>query len=140
MARSPSKGDRPLRAGSAARSFMAGMLAACAYGAWAYLVNREAGPEVAALAAAVQGGYSFLLTLSLTYLLDVLLLRLGRSLRAVVAALTLAVTLLFVVAFVLQWLAATPNIIATILPGWVIGSAYASVYALGFDMLRRSPD
>jgi len=112
------------------RSLLAGALAGCVYGGWAYLVNRHAGPEVAGLASFVQASYSFALTMSLTYLIELLIGGLGRSPPALAGVIAIAAALLFTVAFLLQWLAATPCIPATILPGWIIGTGYAAVYTL----------
>lgn len=113
-----------------ARSLLAGALAGCVYGGWAYLVNRHAGPAAAGLASVVQGSYSFALTMALTYLIETLLDGLGRTPLALAGVVAIAAALLFAVAFVLQWLAATPCILATILPGWVIGTGYATVYTM----------
>lgn len=116
--------------GAAKRSLLTGMAAACGYGAWAYLVNRHAGPAAAGLASLVQASYSFVLTLTLTGGIELLVVALGRSPLALSSVVTAAAALLFIVAFTLQWLVATPSILATILPGWIIGTAYAAAYTI----------
>lgn len=118
-------GMRPLT-----RSLLAGGLAAGVYGTWAYLANRYAGAAAAGLAALVQGSYSFALTVVLTGFIEMLVAALGRSAPALAGVVAIAAAVLFAVAFVLQWLAATPSILATILPGWIIGTAYAGAYTM----------
>jgi len=112
------------------RSLLAGALAACVYGGWAWLVNRHAGPAPAGVAALVQGGYSFVLTLTLTASIELLVAAFGRSPPALTCVVAVAAVSLFAVAFLLQWLAATPSILAAILPGWIVGTVYAGVYAI----------
>lgn len=114
------------------RRTLAASAAAVAYGLWAFAVNRDDGLSSALNAAVAQGGYSFLLTLTLALLIEHLQRLFGTSIAALIATVGLTCILLFGIAFVLQWYIGTVDVLVTILPGWVIGSLYAAAcIALG---------
>jgi len=111
------------------RSLLAATAGALAYGGWALFVNHGAGWDIGATTAAVQASYSFFLTLFITLFVEFLQRRLGRTLAALAAAVLIASATMFCIAFALQSLAGSLHVLATILPGWVIGSAYVTAYA-----------
>jgi len=110
------------------------LLAACAglvgYGSWALFINYSAGIEMALRAAALQGGYSFVLTLGMTLAIERLFQGLPQK-HAVWLTIALSGIATWCVAFGIHTLNGTPNIIATILPGFIVGIIYASVYVVG---------
>lgn len=109
---------------------LAASLAAGGYGTWAYFANRHAGPAAASVASLVQGSYSFALTLVMTGFIEWLVAVIGRTHLALAGVVAMATAGLFAIAFGLQWLAGTPSILVTILPGWIIGTAYAVAYTI----------
>lgn len=104
-------------------------LAASCYGGWAYFVNRDVTIPSPLVPTFVQGLYSFVLTLGLSWLVAHLSSRLGNSAVGRGATISLASAWLFVVAYLVQWSVGTAHVAATILPGWLIGSAYAALWA-----------
>lgn len=99
-------------------------LAALAYGGWAAFSNWEYGElNIWLTAGLVQGTFAFVATLLLTRL--VLFLRSWREGRlSAVAVFCCCSTVLLAVPTLLQWLAGTPDIIQSILPGAIIGHLY----------------
>ncbi len=100
-------------------------IAACiGYGIWSAFCNWSHGIKTAISAFLVQGSFAFTSTL----LLSVLAITLMRKLSD--ARFTKSLTFLICYIFIatipasLHWLAGTPEIFASILPGLIIGSAY----------------
>lgn len=112
---------------------MAASAAALGYGAWGLWVNFAAGTSNATIAAVTQAVYSFALTLFLSLLVEMLQRVIGVSTRGLVTTVIAASASLFVSAFLLQWSVGTQHVVLTILPGWIIGSAYV----VGYAGLRR---
>lgn len=128
--------------GSSTRALVSAVLGFITYGTWAYFVNvNHGGPAVGWRSGIVQGGYSFLLTLSSAYLMEFVYGRLqGTAIRMLAWILTLLLTMavLFVTAFSINWAAGTPRILMTILPGFIIGSVYSLFYLLNLRRLLAS--
>lgn len=108
------------------RSLVFASLGALAYGSWAYYVNADEG--MGWPTALVQGSFSFVLTMTLTLLIERLFGQLGRNLTGASTTFALASLFMFSTAYALQFLAGAPHILMTILPGWAIGSVYAGAY------------
>ena len=86
-------------------------------------------------AAALQGGYSFVLTLSMALMTE----KLHQSLPARGARwLTVVATSTIVgaVAFVIHYLNSTPHILVTIAPGIVIGAMFTTMYVVVLEQGR----
>lgn len=77
---------------------------------------------------AVQGSFSFFLTLSMSLLLSWLFTRFGHSLASAVASWLLNGVFIFSTAYGLQYAAGSKAILMTIGPGFLIGSAYAAAF------------
>jgi len=105
------------------------------YGAWALLINSEHGWMPACKAALTQGSYSFIVTLILALLIEWLFVRLngvkGRSLWV----LLFAVLILAITSSTLNFVAGTPNILWTILPGLLVSSVYSVLYIAALNRL-----
>lgn len=107
------------------------------YGSWAALVNMEYGVYVSIKAAFVQGSISFLLTLGINFMIEWLYRTLANSrYRDLLSVLFASVTLI-AISFTINYIAATPNILLTILPGGMIGSFY--VYSYLLYSVKESP-
>ena len=129
-----------LKRSGPARGLFAAGLAFLFYGGWAYLVNSGHTQWIALRAGLVQGGYSFLLTLLTTALLEFLY----RSLQSVRfrASLTLVICTAFLTGTgcLIHWLIGTPEILYTILPGFILGTAYAAAYVRALHSLVEAAE
>lgn len=98
------------------------------------------GSQAAIKAACVQGSYSFLLTLSMTLMLDAMyrsLLKLtGLYLFSGFITVIICCSLVFAGSWTLNVAAGTPEIFETVILGYVIGAIYSSTYVFG--LLRKS--
>ena len=122
---------------SSHRSLVAAVLAGSIYALWAYLVNDGHSIEAGASAAAVQGGYSFGSALATTLLLDWLRESLGHSRLASAATVFLAFAVFTSIGATLHWLAGTPEILVTLLPGMAIGTSYSAIYVFALNARAR---
>jgi len=123
--------------GPAVRTLLAATVAAFAYGGWAYFVNSSMSEQAGWRAAAIQGGYSFLLTTGMTVLMDYFS-RVFREDSQAIAKTTLTISAIcFAVAYGVHWAANTPEILMTILPGFSIGVAYTITYVIAFNRQGR---
>ena len=111
------------------RSTFSVVLAFVAYGIWAFYINNQYGNTVAAKAGMVQGSYAFLLTLGLTMMLEILYrgLTISPGLRFPFLFIS-SCACLYSVAWGIHYLAGTPEILWTILPGALIGTVYIFSY------------
>ncbi|MEJ2041926.1 MAG: hypothetical protein P8X74_12275 [Reinekea sp.] len=103
---------------------MSSVLAFIAYGLWAAFSNWEFGQLSALKALLIQGSFAFSATLFLTLLAKTLYFHLGRNLAAFAGAFFICFLIISIVPATLHWLAHTPNILQTILPGLVWSSVY----------------
>ena len=110
------------------RSLLPAIAGFCAYGGWAYLANMSHGSQAAGTAAVVQGSYSFILTLSTTLVMERLYSAFHGQQQRVLKVIGATCLGLFLTAYGINWLANTPEILATILPGFLIGSAFTILY------------
>lgn len=117
------------------RSVLSGVAGFLVYGGWAFWLNASHGTAMGISAGAVQGSYSFVLTLTMTLVMEHLM----ASFVAIPARGALTVALVsgisFSVAYSLQWLNGTPEILLTILPGFFIGVVYCAVYVTGLQTI-----
>lgn len=114
------------------RSMVSAFCALFGYGGWAYLVNSMHGMPAAIKAACVQGGYSFALTFVVTLLIEVLyqtLQSLFSNVRLIeFFTIFLACLALFSTSWWINAMAGTPEILSTVLLGYVIGGVYTFSY------------
>lgn len=118
------------------RSLMAATAGLLGYGGWAFFVNQSAGMGMGLRAAAIQGGYSFILTLGMTLITE----KLYRSLpprHSTWLTVVLTSGTIWWVAYGIHTLNNTPNIVATILPGFIIGAIYTTAYVTALNAGRR---
>ena len=115
------------------RSIGAGLAGFAAYGGWAVFANWSHGETIALKSGLVQGSYSFLLTLSMTLVTE-WLHKLAIELTYRIPLLMLSIcSVLFCTAYGINYAAATPEILMTIVPGFIIGSTYTLIYILGLE-------
>jgi hypothetical protein len=121
-----------------ARSIIAGLAGFVAYGGWAYHVNAEYGLATGIRSGLVQGGYSFVLTLSTTLLMEQLLVSLSNIKGQIVITILTTCLITFSTAYLTHWLAKTPEILLTIAPGFLIGAGYTVIYVYSLSTLSKS--
>ncbi len=108
------------------------------YGGWAYFANHDYGQTAAWRAFLTQGGYSFVVTLVMTVLLE----NLYRRTSSVVWSAGSVSLLLYASSWSVNWIAGTPEILITILPGAIIGTVYSFSWCRGLagaDRTRAAP-
>ncbi|MGK0222412.1 MAG: hypothetical protein ACI9ON_001651 [Limisphaerales bacterium] len=115
------------------RSIGAGLAGFAAYGGWAVFANWPHGETIAWKSGLVQGSYSFLLTLSMTLITE-WLHKLAIKLTYRIPILMVCISsVLFCTAYGINYVAGTPEILMTIVPGFIIGSTYTLIYILGLE-------
>lgn len=101
------------------------------YGGWAVFANADHGAAVSIRAGLVQGTYSLVLTFLMTLVTESLHAKLGGTALGNVAVVGIVCMILFVTPFGIHMLNGTPEILMTILPGFLIGCVYTAVYVVG---------
>ena len=113
--------------GRSVASAIAGMLV---YGGWAVYANFDHGLAIAQRSGFVQGSYSFVLTFLMTLVTESLFAKIAPRYRMALTTVLVSV-ILFTSAYSIHMLVGTPEILMTIFPGFVIGTAYTLVYVIG---------
>ncbi len=115
------------------RSLLAGLAGFLAYGGWAVYANWSHGETIAYRSGLVQGSYSFLLTWVMTLVTEWLFAKLANVPFRVALLMCMVMPILFATAYAINYAAGTPEILMTIIPGFVIGSTYTLVYVIGLE-------
>ena len=115
------------------RSVLSGLAGFVVYGGWAYLVNVDHGQDLAMMIGLVQGSYSFALTFIMTLVTEWLFEKCDGQFLTIMA---IVCTALFVTPYLIHMFIGTPEILMTILPGFVIGSIYTGVYVMGLKRVK----
>lgn len=126
---------RLIRSGLA-RSLVSGAIGFVGYGGWAFSANLAYGLEAAVKAALTQGSYSFALTLVITVLMEYLYGLLAKPLLRFCVTFFGTCTVLYSTSWGVNFLAGTPEIFMTILPGMIIGTIYTLGYTLSLRHLH----
>ncbi|MEM7077446.1 MAG: hypothetical protein AAF513_02350 [Pseudomonadota bacterium] len=119
------------------RSLFAGIAGLLVYGGWAVFVNWTHGADLAWRAGLVQGTYSLILTFIMTLVTEGLFARLTNLRFRIPVTTGIIAAILFASAYGIHVVARTPEIIMTILPGFVIGTIYTLVYVMGLARAQR---
>lgn len=114
------------------------LIAMLGYGGWAFYSNVPANGDIelqtiAFRAGIIQGGYSGILTLTQMILLQAVLKHLNHRLTInfnIIATITIASALQYAIIIPVHLANDTPNILMTLLPGFVIGTAFSFGYLL----------
>lgn len=123
------------------RSLISAVFGFFFYGGWAYLVNSPHGHWVAVKAACVQGSYSFTLTLCMTLLLEGMFRVMSQYFesRSFINWTTIVTScaLVFSGSWLVNLMAGTPEILRTVILGYVIGGAYSTSYVYSLAKVRQ---
>lgn len=118
----------------AQRSVLPSLAGFLFYGSWAFAMNVMHGFPVAMKSAAVQGAYSFFITLGMTLMIEAMF-RFFRQVLSVWLASALTIIASCAPVFVGSWLvnvaAGTPEIFRTVILGYVIGLFFSTTYVIG---------
>jgi len=114
------------------------LIAMLGYGGWAFYSNSPANgdielQEIAFRAGIIQGGYSGILTLTNIILLEAVLKHLNNHLTVnfnMIATLIVASAVQYAIIIPVHLANDTPNILITLLPGFIIGTAFSVAYLL----------
>ncbi|MEM1435282.1 MAG: hypothetical protein AAGG11_14575 [Pseudomonadota bacterium] len=117
------------------RSLGAAVAGFLVYGGWAYYVNADHGQSIGMRSGLLQGSYSFVLTLVTTLLMERLYRTFAAGQHPVVLTVIVTGVLLFTIPCVIHGLAGTPEILMTVLPGFLIGMVYTTVYTMSLSRL-----
>ena len=98
------------------------------YGAWATLVNMEHGAAASIKAGFVQGSISFVLTFAVNFMIEWLYRIFANFRYRGILSVLFASLSLIAISFTINYIATTPNILLTILPGGILGSFYVYSY------------
>lgn len=117
------------------RSLISAAAGFIGYGFWAVLMNFEHGLPAGLKAGFVQGSYSFFLTLTMTLLIEGSFKRAYKTTKSILWSTVLTIVFICSLVFGGSWwinaAAGTPNILNTVLPGYIIGGAYSISYVFG---------
>jgi hypothetical protein len=122
------------------RSLVSALFGLAGYGAWAYIANSAHEFRVALKAACVQGGYSFLLTFIMTMLIEQIYSKFSHMAYryGAVATVILVCLGLYTSSWAINYIAQTPEILMTVLPGYIIGTGYTATYVYKLSNSRSS--
>lgn len=117
------------------RSILAAIAGFLFYGAWAFYVNYQHGSMVALKAACVQGSYSFVLTLTMTLVLEGVFKFMSYFFRKrwLIDWTTIGIScgIVFSGSWIVNAMAGTPEILKTVALGYVVGGLYCASYVRG---------
>ena len=119
----------------AQRSVLPSLAGFFVYGLWAFAMNIMHGLPTAAKSAAVQGAYSFFITLGMTLMIEAMFRFFRRRLSSVWLACALTVIFSCIPIFLGSWYvnvaAGTPEIVQTVMLGYIVGFCFSVTYVIG---------
>ncbi len=122
-----------------ARSILSALAGLIAYGGWAFFANMEHGVEASFRAACTQGSFSFILTLAMNLIME-WVFQLSSQPRIQAAMTTLSTCLMvYSASWGINYLAGTPEIFMTVLPGWIFSTFYICMYTVTLFKLTAQP-
>jgi hypothetical protein len=112
------------------------------YGGWGYWINYSYGQMVAIKTACVQGGYSFLLTLCMTMLLEGIFRFNSKVLSATNlinwSTIVICCAIVFSGSWAINVAAGTPEVFRTVILGYIFGGFYSISYVFGLARAQSS--
>lgn len=112
------------------------------YGSWAFWVNHDHGVGMGLRAACVQGSYSFMLTLIMTGLIEGLFTlnnRFFANQKLIIwSTIICSCALIFTTSWSINVLAGTPEVLRTVILGYVVGGIYSTTYVYGLARIRTT--
>ncbi|MCF7980979.1 MAG: hypothetical protein K9K86_03270 [Pseudomonadales bacterium] len=117
------------------RIFFSAVAAFMGYGAWAFYVNHAYSLAISLKAAITQGSYSFVITLTMSWLMELLHQAFDTTRTRLPLTILITCLLLYTTSWGINALLGTPEIFMTILPGAVIGTLYTFSYGLALEKL-----
>ncbi len=119
--------------GTFQRSLLSAMARMLFYGAWAFYVNSAYGFSVAMKAGIIQGMNSFFLTFVMSIVMEQFFKCFSLALLRFLATFLSSSILVCLFSWTVNYLANTPEILMTILPGCIVSTVYAFSYTLALE-------
>ena len=116
-----------------ARGFLLAIGAGCMYGAWALWANLGHGAAAGWRAAGTQFFVSFVVTLTITTVMEQVHAGLSSRAARVGGAIAAAVGTTVIFTLALHWASGTPEILATVVPVLLLGSLYCIAYVANLE-------
>jgi len=130
------------RLSSSQRSLISATAGFLFYGSWAFWVNHQHGIGMGLRAGCVQGSYSFLLTLIMTGLIESLFVLSSRvfTKRNVIiwSTIVCSCSLIFSTSWSINVLAGTPEVLRTVILGYIVGGIYSTTYVYGLARFQTN--
>ncbi|UTW46281.1 hypothetical protein KFE80_05180 [bacterium SCSIO 12696] len=120
------------------RLLLPALAAFLGYGGWTLYVNSDGDPMSAMSYALCYGGYSFVMTLVTSGLLEILYRRFYSYPKGGLFAAAITCLLLYAGAWGINYAAGTPNILLTILPGAAFSTLFVVSYVAGLAKITRA--
>jgi hypothetical protein len=111
-------------------ALLAATAAAIIYGGWAIYANFEHGAHAWGMAGIVQATYAFVSTLTITHIAHWVFLKSNGGLRGVITGFIASFIVMAAIPVTIHNIAATPDILQTILPGLIWGSGYLLAFLI----------
>lgn len=118
------------RLSSRNHSLISGVAGFMGYGGWAYYANYIHGVLVGFKAAMVQGSYSFALTFTMTMLMQRMFCLFDEPFKRFSVTFFGTCLILYFTSWFVNYLAGTPEIWMTVLPGYIIGTVMTFFYTV----------
>lgn len=109
------------------------------YGGWAYLANFGHSSTAAFKAFFTQGSYSFVITLTLALAIEGMFRWMKKIAYRACWVTLIACLMLYSSSWTVNYIAGTPNIILTILPGAIVSTVYTILYVWTLNKVSRLP-
>jgi hypothetical protein len=116
-----------------ARGLALAIGAGCMYGAWALWANSAHGAAAGWRAAGTQFLVSFVVTLTITAVMEQVHASLSSRLRRLVGAVAASVGVTVIFTIALHYASGTPEILATVVPVLLLGSLYCVAYVANLE-------
>ena len=127
-----------LRQNKTARSLLAATAGFLVYGSWALFINYEYGFAASLKAGLTQGGYSFILTLGLSFMMEWLFQLSRQPIRQFNLTFITTCLLIYATSWSINVLSGTPEILLTILPGAIASTLYTLSYTMALFKVQQA--
>lgn len=117
------------------RVAVAALASAITWFCWAYWANREI-PEQALISGLFQGGVNLLTTAFGSALLETFFVRFGDSVKGRIGAVALVSSGSLCLMLLAHWMAATPNVLLTVMPVYAVVVLYCTSYIIGLHKIK----
>lgn len=108
------------------------------YGSWAVYANFEHGQHAYIMAGIVQGSYAFISTLTMTSAARWMYKKCGCGRNGIISGFSFGFLVMLAIPITVHYMAGTPDILETMLPGLIWGTAYLLSYLILAEKQRKT--